>query len=118
QGSDNANGSQAGNRGGIDYGRPGAFGDPRNGWAYGGWDGGRWRNLDAEDIRQFRGEIRQWTNEAQDLRRRLLADNLDPKELDDILRKLRQLDDDRVYKDPSELQRLQSFVTEGLKHFE
>ena len=57
-------------------------------------------------------------NEAQELRRQLRAENVDPKELDDLMRRLRQLDDDRIYKDASELQRLQSFVTEGLKRFE
>ncbi len=48
----------------------------------------------------------------------MLAEGVDPAELDEILRRLKQLDDDRVYKDVSELQRLQSFVTEGLKRFE
>ena len=47
-----------------------------------------------------------------------MAENIDPKELDDILRRLRQLDDDRVYKDARELERLQTFVAEGLKRFE
>lgn len=116
EGGDSQGGSAA--RGGSDVGR-GNVGDPgaRYGWG-GGWDGD-WRGyLNPEDIRQFRGEVRQWANEGADLRRRLMSENIDPKELDDILRRLRQLDDDRVYKDPAELQRLQQYVTEGLKRFE
>jgi hypothetical protein len=74
--------------------------------------------LTPEDIRQLRGEAREWTGEAQALRRDLTAQNIDPRELDEILRALRQLDDPRVYQNASELQRLQSTITEGLKRFE
>ena len=35
-----------------------------------------------------------------------------------MLRAMRQLDDDRVYKDAKELERLQTLVAEGLKRFE
>ncbi len=72
----------------------------------------------SDDIRQFRNEVRQWTNEAQQLRRLVQGQKIDPRELDDILKGLRALDDDRVYHNASELQRLQTFVTEGLKRFE
>ena len=71
-----------------------------------------------EDIRQFRGEVRRWTNETAELRNMLRDQNIDPKELDEILRRLRQMDEDRVYQDAAELERLQSFVAEGLKRFE
>ena len=80
--------------------------------------GGATGRLTAEDIRQLRGEVRQWTGEAQELRRDLAAENIDPRELDEILRALRQLDDPRVYQNVSELQRLQSTIAEGLKRFE
>jgi hypothetical protein len=43
---------------------------------------------------------------------------VDARELENILRGLRALDDDRVYQDVAELQRLQSQVAEGLKRFE
>ena len=66
----------------------------------------------------MRGEIQQWTGEAQDLRRLLNAENIDPRELDEILRSLRQLDDPRVYQNVSELARLQTQVAEDLKRFE
>ena len=83
----------------------------------GGEYGRNWR-LSPEDIRQLRGEVRQWTSEALELRRDLTAENLDPRELDKILGAFRQLDDPRVYENASELQRLQSVITEGLKRFE
>ena len=34
------------------------------------------------------------------------------------MRRMKELDSDRVYKDVAELQRLQSFVAEGIKRFE
>ena len=81
-----------------------------------GW-GGPW-GYSPEDIRQYRGEIRQWTSETQELRNRLREQNVDVADLDPILRALRELDADRVYKDARELERLQTFVTEGVKRFE
>lgn len=44
--------------------------------------------------------------------------DIDPRELDEILRALRQLEDERVYQNVAELARLQAFVAEGLKRFE
>jgi hypothetical protein len=84
----------------------GGFGDRRPG------------RLTPNDIRQFRGEVRQWTTEAERLRRLVRGQPVDQKELENILRNLRALDDDRVYQNASELARLQSAVTEGLKRFE
>jgi hypothetical protein len=105
-------GSQADGRGGV--------GDTIGPWRDdgGGWGDRRPGRLSREDVRQFRGEIRQWTNEAQQLRRLLREQQIDPKDLDALLRALRALDDDRVYQDVEELQRLQAFVSEGLKRFE
>jgi hypothetical protein len=62
--------------------------------------------------------VRQWTGEARELRDDLTAEDIDPRELDEILSALRELDDPRVYQDVAELQRLQSIVAEGLKRFE
>jgi hypothetical protein len=101
-----------GNFGGDGINRGGAYG-----YGY-GWEWGRNWRLSPEDIRQLRGEMRDWAGEAGQLRRDLSAENLDPRELDEILRALRQLDDPRVYQNVSELQRLQSIVAEGLKRFE
>lgn len=74
--------------------------------------------LSPEDIRQLQNEMRQWSNEVGELRGLLRGEDVDPRELDQILRAMRELQDGRVYQDVSELQRLQSFVSEGLKRFE
>jgi hypothetical protein len=62
--------------------------------------------------------MRQWENEARDLRGLLPRGEFDPKQLDEVLRSLRELQDDRVYQNAQELQRLQSYVTEQLKRIE
>ena len=74
--------------------------------------------MTGDDVRQFRGEVRQWTRDAEQLRRMVQGQGVDAKELDEMLRNLRELDDDRVYKDVEELERLQSQVTESMKRFE
>ena len=85
-----------------------------NGNRFGGFN----QRLTPEDIRQLQAQMRQWSGEAQQLRGMLRGANIDPKELDELLRTFRQLEDERVYKDVNELQRLQSYVTEGIKRFE
>jgi hypothetical protein len=62
--------------------------------------------------------VRQWTNEAEQLRRLVQGQRLDARQLDDVLRGLRALQDDRVYQNAEELQKLQSAVTENMKRFE
>ena len=90
----------------------------------GGWGGGDRRAgpygyyFGPDDIRQFRGEARRWAQEGQALRNMLREQNVDPKEFDEIMRRLRELDSERVYQDVAELARLQTFVSEGLKRFE
>jgi hypothetical protein len=44
--------------------------------------------------------------------------DIDPKQLDEVLKALRQLEDERVYQNVAELQRLQTLVAEQLKRFE
>ena len=75
-------------------------------------------NLTPEDIRQLRGEARQYALDTQALRGMLRGVDIDPRELDEIIRALRQLEDERVYQNVAELARLQAFVAEGLKRFE
>ena len=89
----------------------------RNGGGYGDRRPGR---LSPEDVRQFRGEARQWTNQAEQLRRLLQGESqrLDTRQLDEILKGLRALQDDRVYQDAEELARLQTAVSENMKRFE
>jgi hypothetical protein len=97
------------------YDRGGAW---RGGSTWGGWWDGGPVNLTPEDIRQLRSEARQYANEAQDLRGLLRGENIDPRELDEIVSALRQLQDDRVYQNVEELARLQAFVADSLKRFE
>ena len=119
EGSGDADGRQAGGRrGDADGAANGALGGAWGGGYGGGWEWGRDWRLTPEDIRQLRGDVRRWTGEAQALRRDLTAEDIDPRELDEILRALRQLDDPRVYQNVSELQRLQSIIAEGLKRLE
>ena len=90
----------------------------------GGWGGGDARGgpygyyFGPDDVRQFRGEARQFAQEGQQLRNMLREQNVDPKEFDEIMKRLKELDSERVYKDVEELARLQTFVAEGLKRFE
>lgn len=98
----------------------GGAGDTEGPWGPdgGGWGSRRPGGFTGEDVRQFRGEVRQWSAEGQELRRRLREQGVDVTDMDEILRALRALDADRVYKDAAELERLQTFVVEGLKRFE
>jgi hypothetical protein len=99
----------------------GQYGDSDGAWrdGPGGWGSrrpGDW--FSPDEIRQFRDEARRWMGEGRELRDLLRQQNLDARELDEILRRLRELEDTRVYRDVDELQRLQTLVTEGLKRFE
>ena len=80
--------------------------------------GGNGASSTPGDIRQFRGEARQFANDAAQLRRMVQGQGVDPKVLDEVLRNLKALDDDRVYQDAATLERLQSAVAEGMKRFE
>ncbi len=113
QGGENAGQRTADGRGGVGD----TYGGFQNGAAWGGGDR-RPGNFNPEDIRQFRGEVRQWINDAEQLRRLVQGQRMDARQLEDVLRGLRQLQDDRIYQDVEELQRLQSAVTENMKRFE
>jgi MoxR-like ATPase len=87
-------------------------------FAGGGPGDSRPGGFSGEDVRQFRGELQRWTREAEQLRRMLQAEKIDPREIDAMLRNLRQLDDDRVYRNAEELARLQAQVTDSAKRVE
>ncbi len=116
QGGQGQGGQQGGNNNGGDMGGRASLG----GFGDGGWNGSDRRpgNFSPDDIRQFRGEARRWAQEGQALRNMLREQNIDPKELDEIMKRLRELDSERVYQDVAELERLQTFVAEGMKRFE
>jgi len=94
------------------------------GWRDGAWGGGDRRAgpygyyFGPDDVRQFRGEARRYLEQGQQLRQLLREQNVDPKEFDEIMKRLRELDSERVYQDVEELARLQSYVSEGMKRFE
>ena len=92
-----------------------AGGPDNRGEDWGGWDQ---RVYTPEEVRQFRDQARYWANETQRLRDQLHNDGVNPADLDEVLRAMRQLDDDRVYKDAKELEHLETLVAEGLKRFE
>jgi hypothetical protein len=104
--------SQGGQNGGGGATDGANAGSPRN--AYGGGNG-RWN---ADDIRQFRGQFREWANDAEGLRRQLQQAGVSPRDLDDVLRDLRAFDNDRVYADAKGLEQLQAAAIEKLKKFE
>ena len=80
--------------------------------------GDRRPGLNSEDVRQFRNEAQRYARDAEQLRRLMQNEKVDPKEIDALLRSLRQLSDDRVYKDVEELARLQAQVTDSAKRIE
>ena len=117
--------SQGGQQGGSPNGGD-RNGSPQNGGAYGGdarnwggygggWYGYRWN---PDDIRQFRNQWREWANDAEALRRQLQQAGMSPRDLEDVLRDLRQFENDRLYADPQGLEKLQAAAIEKLKKVE
>ena len=72
----------------------------------------------SEQIRQYRGEARQRAMDAEQLRRLLQGQKIDAKELEEILKGLRKLDDESVYANPEIVARLEQAVTDNIKRFE
>jgi len=73
---------------------------------------------ESNDIRQWSREFQQRANEAQELRRLLEQEDFKVDDLDTIIQQMRELDNLRIYQDPNEVARLQTFVLEELKRFE
>ena len=72
----------------------------------------------SEQIRQFRSESRQRAMDAEQLRKLLQGQKIDGKELDEILKGLRKLDDESVYANPETVAALERSVTDNIKRFE
>jgi Domain of unknown function (DUF4175) len=112
----NAQGGQAGGRA-----SDGRYNGSPNG-PYGGGDarnwGGYWGGWNPDDIRQWRREYREWTQDAEALRRQLQASGVNPRDLDEIIRDLQRFDNDRMYVDPRGLELLQAAALDKLKKFE
>ena len=102
-----------GRLGGSDQG---GFGTPD-----GGGGGRRPGSVSPGDIRQFRREIRERVQEAQELQGILEQEDLevlDGRQLDEVVAALRALDSERIYSDVAEVERLQAQIIEGLKQLE
>ena len=74
------------------------------------------RGLTPEDARQFRAEIRQMTQTAEQLRRAVGKE--DQAAVAELLKRLRALDSDQVFKDPAQFDRLQTAAADAVKRFE
>jgi uncharacterized protein DUF4175 len=72
----------------------------------------------GDQVRQFRGEARQRAADAEQLRKLLQGQKVDAKELDEIIKGLRRLDDETPYANPEALARLERSVTDNIKRFE
>ena len=72
----------------------------------------------GEQARQFRAEARQRATDAEQLRRLLGQQKIDAKELDEIIKGLRKLDDESIYANPETVGRLEQSVTDNIKRFE
>jgi len=95
------------------------YGGYRDGGGYGYGDARYWNGrYSPDDVRQFRNELRQWQNDAQDLRNRLSQAGVDAKELDQIIRDLKGLDSEQNFVDPANLLALQAAALDKLKRFE
>jgi Domain of unknown function (DUF4175) len=112
QGGQNANGgaNNGADGGSPNYGGGSYNGDPRSWGGYGRWN--------PDDVRQFRGQYREWANDAEALRRELQQAGVNPRDLDEVLRDLRAFDNDRVYVDPRGLEALQAAAIDKLKKVE
>ncbi len=105
---------------GLADGQPGigdTFGSP---FGPGGWGDRRPGSyaFDPQDIRQWQRELQERLADAQDIQRLLEPENFPADELDDIIQRMREFDDPRVYQDAAVLAGLQSLLLENLKRFE
>ena len=117
----NAQGGQPGSDGspGVADGQPGigdTVGNPLGG---GGWGERRPGSyFEPGDIRQWQREFQERLGDAQDIRRLLQQEGFAAGELDDIIRRMQEFDDTRVYQSIDVLASLQTEILEELKRFE
>ena len=89
-----------------------------NDLGWGGWWNGAGVELSDEDIRQLRSETRQYEDQIRELQGQLSREQIEATDLNDVLSRLRELRDERIYKDVEELARLQQAVVDTLRRFE
>ena len=104
---------------GVADGEPGigdTFGSPLGA---GGWGDRRPGSyFEPGDIRQWQREFQERLADAQDIRRMLQQEGFTAEELDEIIRRMREFDDSRVYQSIELLASLQTEILEELKRFE
>ncbi len=110
QQADSHSAAGGGATGGVYFGGP--YGGGRTG------DARSWGFWGPDDVRRFRRDFREWRGDVKALRRDLLDAGIDPRELDAILRDLRQFDTDQAFVDPRSLAALQASALERMKAFE
>jgi hypothetical protein len=108
QGQQGGDGARAGNPNG------GYGGGPR----YGDTFTSGFVPFNPNDRRQFAREFREWQGDAEQLRRELSAAGVNPRDLDDVIRDLKQFGDERGYEDLKGLEKLQAAALERLQQFE
>lgn len=86
----------------------GAMGDARN----------TGQRFTAEEARQFRRELSERTGDLQQLRQALQQSGVDARDLDEVVRQLRQLDNETAFGNPDGIQALTAAALEKLKKFE
>lgn len=74
--------------------------------------------LSHEQIRQFSREFRERRLDAEALRRELRQDRRDIRDLDGVIARMRELENQRAYGDQEEIAQLQAAVIQGLKAYE
>ena len=72
--------------------------------------------MSSEDVRQFRSELQQMVNSAEQLRR--TVEKEDQAAVAEILKQLKGLTSEGVFKDPAQFERLQAAAADAVKRFE
>ena len=113
-------GQQGGQQAGVADGSPGIGATTGGGYGPGGYGNRRpgMTEFNPDDIRQWQREFQQRAGEAQDIRRLLQQEGFEAGDLDEIIQRMRELDDRRTYQDVEEIARLQTFILDELKRFE
>ena len=108
------------NEGERTQGGRGGEGDTTGGPQFGGGFGSRrpGAGMTPEDARQFRAEVRQFAASAQQMRGAVQGQKEDVKALEEVLRNLRALDNEKVFNDPAQFDRLQAQAAAAIKRFE
>ena len=68
--------------------------------------------------RSSRAQFREWQGDAEELRRELQHAGVNPRDLDEVIRDLRQFGNERRLRRPEGLEKLQAAALEKLKKFE